>query len=156
LPWVARLVQFPQTSEMEATVRLARRRRKAAGELFRFAAMSAMSALVTLGLPVFLHEILHVGQKAAVACGQGSVFLLNFALMRMFVFRSGGHSGRQFLQYAGSAAVFRGLEYVAFLVLLEWAGLFYVTALVITLGMSTAIKFVWYRLLFGGRKAAAV
>lgn len=156
MPWVARLVRFPQTTGMEATARLASRRRKAAGELFRFAAMSAMSALVTLGLPVLLHETLHVGQKVAVACGQGSVFLLNFALIRMFVFRSGGRPGTQFLQYAGSAAAFRGLEYVAFLVLLDWAGLFYVTALVITLGTSTAIKFVWYRLLFGGRKAAAV
>ena len=131
-------------------------RRKAAGELFRFAAMSAASSLITLGLPVFLHEILHVGQKTAVACGQGSVFILNFALIRIFVFRSSGHARRQFFHYAGSAAVFRGLEYVAFLLLFEWARLFYVTALLITLGTSTAIKFVWYRFLFGGDKAAAV
>ena len=141
---------------METIARVARSRRKAAGELFRFATMSAISALVTLGLPIFLHEMLHIGQKAAVACGQASVFSINFALIRVFVFRSSGHLGRQFLHYAGSAAVFRGLEYVAFLALFQWAGLFYVTALVITLGTSTLIKFVWYRFLFGGEKAAAV
>lgn len=132
------------------------RRRKAAGELLRFVTMSAISALVTLGFPILLHEVLHVGQRAAVACGQGSVFFLNFALIRLFVFRSGARPGRQFLHYAGSAAAFRGLEYVAFLLLFGWARLFYVTALLITLGTSTAIKFVWYRFLFGGQRSAAV
>jgi len=141
---------------METIVRTGLSRWKAAGELFRFAAMSATSSLITLGLPVFLHEVLDVGQKTAVACGQGSVFFLNFALIRIFVFRSSGRAGRQFLHYASSAAVFRGLEYVAFVLLFEWAKLFYISALLITLGTSTAIKFVWYRFLFGGDKAAAV
>lgn len=139
---------------MRTIARTVRRRKKAAVELFRFLLTSASSALVTLGLPVILHELLHVDQKLAVAFGQATVFFLNFALIRVFVFRSSDHAGRQFLHYAGSAAVFRSLEYVAFLVLFQWLKLFYITALLITLGTSTVIKFVWYRFLFGGEKAA--
>jgi hypothetical protein len=38
---------------------------------------------------------------------------------------------------------------VAFIALHEWLGLFYMTALVLILLVSTGVKFVWYRFLFG-------
>jgi len=123
------------------------------GQLFRFGVATGLSAMVSLGVPAFLHEILGVEQKLAVAAGQVSVLLLNFVTIRMFVFRGSGSGRGDFLRYLGSAAAFRGLEYLAFLLLFELVGLFYLTALLITLGTSTLIKFAWYRFLFADRAA---
>jgi len=133
--------------------RLAHFRDETAGQLLRFGLATGLSAMVSLGVPAFLHEILGVEQKLAVAAGQLSVLLLNFVTIRLFVFRGNGSARGDFLRYLASAAAFRGLEYLTFLLLFELAGLFYLTALVITLATSTLIKFAWYRFLFAGRAA---
>jgi len=129
--------------------------RTTAGQILRFGMATGLSAIVSLGLPVILHELLHVEQKIAVAISQATVLLMNFLTLRLFVFRGNGSVRGDLMRYFGSAAVFRGLEYLSFLALFELAGLFYLTALVITLVTSTLIKFVWYRFLFG-RSAAPV
>ena len=129
--------------------------RKMAGELLRFGVATGLSASVSLGLPVALHELLHVEQKVAVAISQVTVLLMNFVTLRLFVFRGNGSVRGDLLRYFGSAAVFRGIEYLSFLALFELAGLFYLTALIVTLIVSTMIKFVWYRFIFG-RGAAPV
>jgi len=118
------------------------------GQLLRFGMATGLSAIVSLGLPLFLHELLHVEQKVAVGISQASVLLMNFLTLRLFVFRGKGSIRGDLMRYFGSAAVFRGLEYLSFLALFELAGLFYLTALVITLLTSTLIKFVWYRFIF--------
>ena len=130
--------------------------RQTAGQLIRFGMTTILSAIVSLGLPVALHEFLHVDQKAAVGISQLSVLLMNFLTLRLFVFRSSGSMRRDMVRYAASAVAFRALEYLGFVALFELAGLFYVTALVITLFFSTLIKFVWYRFLFGARAAPLV
>jgi putative flippase GtrA len=130
--------------------------RQTAGQLMRFGLATGFSAIVSLGLPVTLHELLHVEQKVAVAISQASVLLVNFVTLRIFVFRSSGSVRQDVFGYAASALVFRALEYLLFLILFELAGLFYVTALVITLCLSTLIKFVWYRSLFGGQRTAPI
>ena len=127
--------------------------RQIAGEATRFIMVTGLSALFSLGLPVLLHELLHIDPKIAVAISQLSVLLMNFLTLRAFVFRSSGSLRRDVVRYGASAVVFRGLEYLSFLLLFELAGLFYVTALVITLLASTVIKFIWYRFLFGPRSA---
>lgn len=127
-----------------------------AGQLLRFGVSSGASAAVSLGLPVFLHEIFGVEQKVAVAISQCSVLLLNFLMIRVFVFRSERAAKRDLSYYIGSAVAFRGLEYLLFLALFELAGLFYFTALLLTLGTSTLVKFFWYRLLFGKRAEPVV
>jgi putative flippase GtrA len=86
-----------------------------------------------------------------VAISQCSVLLLNFVMIRSFVFRSKRARSRDLFYYVASAATFRGVEYVIFLILYRLAGLFYVAALLLTLGLSTLVKFVWYRLLFGSQ-----
>ena len=129
--------------------------RETAGQMLRFGLSSGLSASVSLGLPVVLHELLHVEQKVAVAISQVTVLLMNFVTLRLFVFRGNGSVRGDLLRYFGSAAVFRGIEYLSFLALFELAGLFYLTALIITLIVSTMIKFVWYRFIFG-RGAAPV
>ena len=121
------------------------------GQLLRFGVSSGASAAVTLGLPVLLHEALGVEQKVAVAISQVSVLLLNFLMIRLFVFRSKAGAKRDLAYYVGSAVAFRGLEYLLFLGLFEIAGLHYFAALLLTLGTSTIVKFGWYRFLFDGR-----
>jgi len=123
--------------------------RETAGQLLRFGVSTGLSASVSLGLPIVLHELVHVEQKIAVAISQATVLLLNFLVLRFFVFRAKGSVRGDLMRYFGSAAVFRGLEYLSFLALFELAGLFYLTALLITLVTSTLIKFVWYRFIFG-------
>jgi putative flippase GtrA len=123
-------------------------RRGGASPLARFAVSSGTSAAVTVGLPVLLHEFGGAREQVAVAISQGCVLLINFVMIRTFVFRSRRARGRDLSYYLASAVAFRGLEYGLFLLLFEAAGLFYVVALVATLGISTVVKFVWYRLLF--------
>ena len=127
--------------------------RETVGQLLRFGMATALSAIVSLGLPVILHEVFQVEQKVAVGISQATVLLMNFLTLRLFVFRGNGSMRGDLMRYFGSAAVFRGLEYLSFVALFELAGLFYLTALVITLLASTLIKFVWYRFLFGRRAA---
>ena len=124
-------------------------RRRTVGQLLRFGFTTGLSAIVSVGLPAFLHEILGIEQKIAVAISQSTVLLLNFLMIRAFVFRSRRGARRDLAYYVGSTIGFRTAEYGLFLVLFELAGLYYLTALVVTLGISTVIKFFWYRNLFG-------
>jgi putative flippase GtrA len=124
--------------------------RKTAGQLGRFAATSGASAVVTLGLPVLLHEVLAVEPKVAVAISQCFVILMNFLILRLFVFRSRRGARRDLVYYLGSALGFRATEYLLFLSLFELVGLHYFLALLLTLGTSTIVKFFWYRILFEG------
>jgi putative flippase GtrA len=126
------------------------------GQLIRYGVSSGASATVSLGLPVLLHEAFGVEQKVAVAISQVSVLLLNFLMIRLFVFRSKSGAKRDLAYYVGSAVAFRGLEYLLFLGLFELAGLHYFTALLLTLGASTVVKFGWYRFLFHGRTEPVV
>lgn len=123
--------------------------RRTIGQLLRFAVSSGASAAMSLGFPVLLHEALGVRQTAAVAVSQSTVLLVNFLMIRVFVFRSTRAGRRDLGVYLASAASFRGGEYLLFLLLFERAGLYYVAALVLTLATSTLIKFFWYRFLFG-------
>ena len=130
--------------------------RNTIGQLLRYGVSSGASAAVSVGLPVFLHEAFGVEQKVAVAISQVSVLLLNFLMIRIFVFRSNGRAKRDLASYVGSAVVFRSLEYLCFLCLFEVLELYYLTALVTTLTTSTLVKFFWYRYLFRGKPADGV
>jgi putative flippase GtrA len=135
---------------------LPRKHRETGRQLIRFAVSTLISASFTLGLPLLLHEIGGIEQKLAVAISQASALVLNFVMIRLFVFRSNNGARRDLAYYVGSAAAFRGLEYLLFLALLELAGLHYFPALLITLGVSTVVKFGWYRFLFHGRTEPVV
>ena len=130
--------------------------RDTVGQLIRYGVSSGASAAVSLGLPVLLHEAFGVEQKLAVAISQASVLLLNFLMIRLFVFRSKSTAKRDLAYYVGSSIAFRGLEYLLFLALFELASLHYFLALLLTLGASTVVKFGWYRFLFHGRTEPVV
>ena len=111
----------------------------------RFITMSGTSALLTMGLPILLHELGGVPPEAAVAIAFACVFLVNFFMLRSFVFASKRSIVADFLNFGLSSIAFRGAEYVAFLILHSLLGLYYVLALGLTLVTFTIVKFLWYR-----------
>jgi putative flippase GtrA len=123
--------------------------RRTIDQFIRFGVSSGASAALTLGLPVLLHEAVGLAQVAAVAISQSCVLVLNFVMIRIFVFRSTRSGHRDLTAYLASAVSFRGGEYLLFLVLFRDARLYYVAALLLTLAASALIKFFWYRFLFG-------
>lgn len=115
---------------------------------------SVASALVTLGLPVLLHEGFAVAEPIAVAIAYVVAFGMNFLVQRHFVFRSAGGAGGEVLRYTLTSVVFRSAEYVAFLALFK-LGVVYFVAQLIVVGVSFIIKFVTLRRLVYGRKTPA-
>lgn len=115
-------------------------------ELGRFGISTAISASITLGLPVALHEGLGVRPEQAVLIAFCVALAVNFAVMRGFVFAGRSSPAGDLLRFASANVGFRAFEYVAFLLLFTAARLQYVVALVIVLVVSTVLKFCTYRL----------
>lgn len=115
------------------------------GQIFRFGVMTAMSASVTVGLPIVLHEVFGVAPRHGAAIAFVVAFFMNFLSLRRLVFRSGGGAGRDFATFAISSLVFRGGEYLAFLFLTGTIHMQYVIALLCVLTLSAMAKFFWYR-----------
>ncbi len=122
--------------------------RASVGQIFRYGISTVLSAALTVGIPALLHELFDVEERLAVAIGQSCALLLNFLMIRIFVFRSRRSARRDLAYYVGSAVAFRGLGYLLFLALFSLAHMFYFTALVLTLAISTLLKFLWYRFVF--------
>jgi putative flippase GtrA len=125
-----------------------RRRETLLGQVARFAVMTAMSATVSLGLPVILHEALGIAPRLAVGIAFVVAFCLSFVTTRRLVFASSGSVRRDLSIFAASTAAFRAAEFLVFLALMELAGLHYVVALVSALAVSSIAKFFWYRYAF--------
>lgn len=120
-------------------------RRDRLAALVRFALGGALSASVVLGMSALLREGGFVGERAAAAIGLASALAVNFATMRLFVFRGTRRPiAGQALGYLASSAVFRGLEYAGFLALHSLLALHYLVALLLSLAASFLLKFLFY------------
>lgn len=108
--------------------------------LRRYGVAAILSAALSLGLPILLHDWLGVHEAAAVALALSVTFLLNFLFIRNFVFRSAGNVTRQGMAFGVSSAMFRAIEYMAFLGL-SALGLDYRLSLLLVLGTSFFGKF---------------
>lgn len=126
-----------------------------AGQAARFGVMTGLSAAMTLGIPVLLHEGLGVREEAAVAAAFATAFCVNFLVARRYVFRSDGRASGEVARFALTTAAFRGAEYLAFLALLRGLGLPYLAALLVVLPASAVAKFVVLRLLVFARRGGA-
>jgi len=116
---------------------------------FRFLQLSGLSFLVNFGITVIGHEILGVPAEVAFALALITVFVMNFYMLRYYVYQGIDEPAvRQFIKYAGSAVSFRGFEYLFFLMFYTWFGYEYKLVLVSVLLISSIIKFLWYRYLF--------
>lgn len=124
------------------------RTRKLAAQLARFMVSTGFSAAMSFGLPILLHEWFGTAERVAVAIGFAVAYVGNIALLRLFVFQSRGSWRKQLARYIPANGAFRLAEYVAFLLLLERAGLDYRIAMLVVLGVSAGLKFFIYRWIF--------
>lgn len=114
-------------------------------QALRFGLTTALSAVVTVGLPVLLHEVFGVQPRIAVAVAFVVAFCMNFISLRRIVFTSDRNAGHDLLIFAVSSMIFRFGEYLGFLGISALLDLSYVWCLLTVLACSTLIKFFWYR-----------
>lgn len=128
------------------------RRRVLVGQAIRFLGATGLSATLSMGLPVVLHELFRVPPQIAVAIGFVVAYLVNFIALRLVIFSSDRSVQRDFLNFGLSSLAFRGIEYVLFLALFQFFGLNYILALAAVLFASSIAKFFWYRSIMDGSR----
>jgi putative flippase GtrA len=110
--------------------------------LVKFGLGGVLSVSIALGTTALLHEVLGVREALAAAGGLVAALTANFFVLRYVVFRGTVVSvPQQVLGYLGSAGVFRGLEYLGFLLLNGLVQIHYLVALTTVLGVSFLLKF---------------
>lgn len=122
---------------------------------FRWGVNTVASFVVNLGVTAGLHEVLSVRAEIAYATGLLTVFLMNFAFFRYYVFvqQEPLPIRRQFAAYTASAIGFRVSEYLGFLVFHTLLGVHYIITMFIVQGATFVAKFFFYgNLVFRGRQ----
>lgn len=119
--------------------------RFAAGEAARFLLATGVSACITVGLPILLHEGFDLREEAAVAVAFVFAFFFNFFVVKYYVFNSTGKAGGELIRFAIMAAIFRVLEYLAFLLMFTVLNLNYIFSLLSVLIISTLGKYLFSR-----------
>ena len=114
-------------------------------EGLRYLIMTGVSAVISLGFPFLLHEVLGVRPDIAVAIGLSTAFLVNFITAKLFVFKRRGYLKTQFGRFALVSLSFRLCEYLAFLVLHALLGVEYMVANTSVLLVSFLTKFSVYK-----------
>jgi putative flippase GtrA len=116
--------------------------------LARFALGGVLSSGISIGTTALLHEVGSVSPRIAAAVGLALALLVNFVVLRYFVFKGGSPRplARQLVMFLGSSGVFRALEYVGFLILSSWLKLHYMVAMLATLAVSFVLKFLFYEM----------
>jgi putative flippase GtrA len=135
---------------------LNRESRHAGASLVRFGVSAGLSFGTNLGLTVALHEFCRLPEEAAFATSLVTVFLMNFLVLRYYVFPGSQRSAATQLAMFGLSSVgFRGGEYLAFLVAHTWLGVQYTVAIAAILALSFVCKFLFYRGVVFARRAYA-
>jgi putative flippase GtrA len=119
--------------------------KKIVGEASRFVGFGFVSYGLGVGLTAFFREVLGLHEEVSVAFTLVILFLVNFWLVRRFVFRSFGNELKQFLRFVSMSAAMRGAEYVMFLGLLRVMHAHYLLALTVAMVVSACAKFLLYR-----------
>ena len=114
-------------------------------EVVRYLASTAFSAMMTVLLPTILHEVFRIAEDIAVAVSLATALVVNFLIMRHFVFRSAGHAGKQFAVFVLSSFSFRLAEFILFMIAFKILGIHYIIALLVSLSISSIVKFFFHR-----------
>lgn len=115
------------------------------GAPLRFVLLGAISFTTNLCITAGLHELAGVSQDVSFAIGLATVFAFNFAAMRWWVFPKSGLSlASQLAGFAMMSAVFRGSEFLVFLLLRHVGGAYYLIAAGATLAISMIVKYLVY------------
>ncbi len=111
-----------------------------------FGLLGVASFSLNLGLSALLHEMIGASTELSFGISLTVVFIVNFLACRYLIFdAAGGNPLRQLIAFALSSLVFRGMEYVAFLLLHTVIGIHYLAAITAVLGVSAISKFLFYR-----------
>jgi len=113
--------------------------------LMRFIGSGLLVFPVGLGISALCHEVFGWRAEYAAAAAVGGLLLINFALSRVFVFRSTGRFAYQLPRFLSIALVMRAAEYLMFIGLFRMASVPYLVAIAASLVMSSLIKFFVYR-----------
>ena len=118
--------------------------------LLRFGASGGLSFGLNLGLTEMLVRLAGWGPEYAFALVLATVMVFNFFMVKFFVFRnrSQGPLWKDFLVYLTSSGVFRGGEYIAFLIIYKLTDIHHLIVITMVLGTSFLTKFVFYRYWF--------
>ena len=121
---------------------------------FRWGVNTVASFVVNLGLTVVLHEVFGVRNTIAYAVALTTVFFMNFAFFRYYVFVQDDPRslGALFATYTASAIGFRLVEYASFVLFHTVAGVQYVVAIVLVQGTSFVAKYFYYGRVFRSRR----
>ena len=115
------------------------------GAPLRFVLLGAISFTTNLCITAGLHELAGVSPDVSFATALATVFTINFAVMRWWVFPGSGRPMvRQLAGFALMSVVFRGSEFLVFLLLRHLGGMYYLFAAVGTLGSSMIVKYFVY------------
>jgi len=115
------------------------------GAPLRFVLLGAISFTTNLGITAGLHELAGISPDMSFAVGLVTVFVLNFATMRWWVFPDSGLSlARQLAGFAMTSVGFRSSEFLVFLLLRHVGGTYYLLAAGVTLCISMVVKYFVY------------
>lgn len=148
----------PLNLKSRLSIRLWRHKSKSdRREAFRYLLITAESFFLNLGLAVLLHEWMGLAEELAFAIALIVVMVNNFLFLRYYIFRSvDSNIYKQFLAFVAASGVFRGGEYLAFLVIHTALGVHYAITILFTLALSFVIKFFVQRnIIFRKKQTAA-
>lgn len=115
-------------------------------DLPRYAVASVFSFVFVIAATAGLHELAGVSETAAPAIALVAAFVVNFVLLRVWVFPAQqAHLGRQLLETALTSLAFRGFEYGVFLALHLGLDVNYLIATGASVCISALGKFFVYR-----------
>jgi putative flippase GtrA len=116
------------------------------GDLPRYAVASAFSFAFIIAATAGLHELVGVSETLAPAIALVLAFVVNFFLLRHFVFPGqAARIGRQMAETAVTSLAFRALEYAIFLALHLGLGIDYLVATGSSVCLSALGKYFVYR-----------
>jgi putative flippase GtrA len=111
-----------------------------------FGLLGLVSFTLNLGLSALLHEVLGASEELSFGISLAVVFAVNFLACRYIIFdAAGGNLVQQLTAFTLSSLAFRGMEYIAFLLLHSLIGIHYLIAIITVLGVSMISKFFFYR-----------
>jgi putative flippase GtrA len=110
-----------------------------------FGASGFVSTGINIFVTAFFYEIVCLPVEIAYAIGLASATVTNFFLCRDAIFRSSKKFKLQFPIFILSSLLFRGIEYLAFLVIENNTNFPYVVVIFAIHFFSTLIKFLYYK-----------
>jgi putative flippase GtrA len=111
----------------------------------RYVIASAFSFGLTLLLSFLSKTVVGLNEYTSVAITLLIVFVTNFFVIRILVFKSTSDPKAQLITFAASSLAFRGLDYLLFLFLFSLLGLPYMLALGAGLTFTFILKYIFQK-----------